>query len=97
MPGEAADAAYLVVVKREDDSSLHATDGGPAGWRDADARDASLAPIGVVWTGTKPGFRTTEPAARSRGASKGAARQDGQAGWDDEFPTRAGAGPHAQW
>ena len=65
MPGEAAEVTYLVVVSQEGHSSTHSVDGEPAGWRDADLRDACLAPIGAVWTGTRPPQpRMAEPAAR---------------------------------
>lgn len=62
MPGEAAQATYLVAVSHEEHSSIHTADSEPAGWRDADVRDACLAPIGAVWTGTRPPGKT-EPAA----------------------------------
>lgn len=57
MPDEAAEATDLVVARHEEHASIHGA-GEPAGWRDADHRDACLAPIGAVWTGARtPGPR----------------------------------------
>jgi uncharacterized protein YbdZ (MbtH family) len=65
MPGKAAEATHLVVASQEEHSSIHTPDAEFAGWREADGRDACLAPVGAVWTGTRPrGLRTAEPAAR---------------------------------